>query len=161
MILLPLIISFIQDERRLMDRLLEFSVETYKNENAAREKTLRDADKRIAFIENAAKKLFEEKIAGNMPDSLFKKLLADYEIEMAMLNEKAATLRQKIQEDRNSKTGVEQWIGLIKECAAIDRLDRATVFQLIDHVTVHEQCDECGKRTQTVEIMYKFVGRVS
>ena len=100
MILLPLIISFIQDERRLMDRLLEFSVETYKNENAAREKTLRDADKRIAFIENAAKKLFEEKIAGNMPDSLFKKLLADYEVEMAMLNEKAATLRQKMKSFR-------------------------------------------------------------
>ena len=37
-----------------------------------------------------------------------------------------------------------QWMSLIKECVTIDKLDRVTVFQLIDHVEIHEQPDENG-----------------
>jgi uncharacterized protein YeeX (DUF496 family) len=151
----------IQDEQRLMDRLLAYSAETCKKENAAKEKSLRDADNRILFIENASKKLFEEKMIGNVPDSLFKKMLADYESEITQLNEKAMELRRQIQEDRDNRADVQRWVSLMKECAAIDRLDRATAYQLIDHVVVHEQYDENGLPTQSIGIKYHFVGCIS
>jgi len=151
----------IQDERRLLDRLMVFSDETSKTENAAKEKVLRDTDSRIAFIENAGKKLFEEKIIGNVPDSLFKRMLNDYEREIAELNDKATLLRRQIQDDRSSRADIQRWINLMKECASINELDRATAYQLIDHVSVHEQSDDCGIRTQTVDINYNFVGCIS
>ena len=153
--------SAMQDEKRLMDRLLAFSSEEHKNEYAAREKALRDTDNRILFIENASKKLFEERVADNVPDSLFKKMLAGYESEITALNEKAADLRRYIQDDRNSEADIQRWMNLIKECIAIDKLDRATAFQLIDNVTVHEQRDECGVRTQNIQVKYNFVGCLS
>jgi hypothetical protein len=151
----------VQDETGLLDRLLEYSGETSKNENAAREKTLRDMVSRISFVEDASKSLFEEKVKGNVPDSLFKKMLADYEREITELQEKSSELRQYIQESRNSKADIEKWLGILKECATIDKLDRATAYQLIDRVLVNEQSDECGVRTHDIQVKYNFVGCIS
>ncbi|MDL2273914.1 recombinase family protein [Oscillospiraceae bacterium OttesenSCG-928-G22] len=151
----------IQDEGPLLGRLLAFSGEACKSESAAREKSLRDATSRISFIETATKQLFEEKVIGNVPDSLFKKMLADYEREIAELTETSIELRRHIQESRDNRADVKRWLSLMKECATIDKLDRATAYQLIDSVAVQELADECGIKTQTVQIKYNFVGCIS
>jgi hypothetical protein len=60
---------------------------------------------------------------GNVPDSLFKKMLADYEREITVLNEKAIELRRHLQDSGNSRADIQRWFNLLKECATIDRLD--------------------------------------
>ena len=151
----------INDENKLLSRLLTFSEKARKSGKAAQEKVLNDTTNRIAFIENASKKLFEEKITGNVPDGLFKKMLADYENELFLLEDKAAEIKKQLREVESSEPNIKKWLETLKECAIIDRLDRATAYQLIDSITVHEQCDECGIRTQTIQIMYNFVGCLS
>ena len=151
----------ISDEKGLFDRLMAFSDEACKNDGAAKEKSLRDAQGRISFIETAVKTLFEERVAGNVPEGILKTMLADYQIETEALHVKVAALRKQIQESRDSRADVQRWLNLVKECASIERLDRATAFQLIDEVSVHEQADECGIRTLTLEIKYNFVGCIS
>lgn len=151
----------ITDEKKLMDRLLSFSGQERRNEKAAQEKILRDATNRISFIEDASKRLFEEKITGNVPDSLFKKMLADYERELSELEDKSADIRQHIKEEASGESDVKKWMGLIKDCVCIGRLDRATAFQLIDHVDVHEQTDDNGHKSQSIQVNYNFVGCLS
>jgi hypothetical protein len=151
----------VRDEKGLLDRLLAYSGESFKNESAATEKTLRDTESRTAFIETAGKQLFEERVNGNVPDAMFKKMLADYQYEIETLTQKEVTLREQIQGSRNNQADAQRWMRLIRECSTIDKLDRATVYQLIDQVNVHEQSDECGIRTQTVQIKYNFVGCIS
>ena len=73
----------IKDEAAMIDRLLSFAGQEANNKKTAKEKTLRNEESRIQFIEDASRQLFEEKIAGNVPDSLFKKMFADYEKELA------------------------------------------------------------------------------
>lgn len=153
--------TVITDESRLMDRLLSFTGRERQNEKAAQEKSLRDAKNRIAFIEDASKRLFEEKITGNVPESLFKKLFADYERELAELEDKYLYLQQNAQEAVNAEADVQNWMKLIKQCVSIDRLDRATAFRLIDQVSVHEQADERGRKSQSIQIKYNFVGCLS
>lgn len=148
----------VTDEKKLMDRLLSFSGQERQNEKAAQGKALRDATNRISFIEDASKRLFEEKIAGNVPESLFRKMLSDYENELSELEAKAEDIRQNVQEEVNSESDVKAWIKLIKECVSINSLDRATAFQLIDHVDVHEQTDEKGHKSQSIQVKYNFVG---
>lgn len=151
----------ITDEKKLMDRLLCFSGQERQNEKAAQEKILRDKINRISFIEDASKRLFEEKITGNVPDSLFKKMLADYERELSELEDKSADIRQRIKEEASGENDVKKWMGLIKDCVCIGRLDRATAFQLIDHVDVHEQTDKNGHKSQSIQVNYNFVGCLS
>ena len=151
----------LRNEKGLLERLLVFSGEASKKENAAKEKTLRDTISRISFIEDACKKLFEERVTGNVPESLFKKMFAEYERENTELNDKVVELRQHLQDSRNSRADIQRWMNILKECATISSLDRATAYQLIDHVDVHEQSDDCGIRTQTLQIKYNFVGCIS
>ncbi|WP_444659772.1 recombinase family protein [Caproiciproducens sp. R2] len=151
----------VTDEKKLMDRLLSFSGRERQNEKAAQGKALRDATNRISFLEDASKRLFEEKIAGNVPESLFRKMLSDYESELSELEAKAEDIRQSTQEEVNSESDVKNWIKLIKECVSINSLDRATAFQLIDHVDVHEQTDEDGHKSQSIQVKYNFVGVLS
>lgn len=151
----------IADEQRLIDRLLSFSGQEWRNEKAAQEKALRDATSRITFIEDASKRLFEEKIMGSVPDSLFRKMFSDYERELSELEAKVAELRQYTQKEESSESNVKIWMELIKECVSIDRLDRATAFQLIDNVAVHERTDGRGRKSQSIQVKYNFVGCVS
>ncbi len=151
----------VKDENKLLDRLLSFSGREANSKKAAQDKTLRDATSRIQFIEDASRRLFEEKIQGNVPDSLFKKLFADYEKELAELEEQAAELQRTMQDEADGKANVQKWIALAKECLSIDRLDRAMAFQLIDHVDIHEKEDESGLTIQTLQIKYNFVGYIS
>lgn len=130
-----------KDERKLLDRLLSFSGQEWENEKAAQEKILRDATNRISFIQDASKRLFKEKITGNVPDNLFKNMLFDYEQEINVLEDKAENIRRQLQDQESSEVNVQKWMELIKDCVSIDRLDRATAFQLIDNVAVHEQTD--------------------
>lgn len=124
----------ITDEKRLYDRLLSFSGQEWENEKAAQEKALRNATNRVAFIEDTNERLFEERITGNVPDSLFKKMLSDYEREINELEEKTSDIRRQLQDQESGEVNAQKWIKLIKSCVSIDRLDRATAFQLIDHV---------------------------
>jgi len=151
----------ITDENKLYDRLLSFSGQECKNEKAAQEKALRDATNRISFIQDASKRLFEEKITGNVPGSLFKNMLADYEQEINALEEKAENIRWQLHDQESSEVNVQKWMELIKDCVSIDRLDRATAFQLIDNVAVHEQADERGHKSQSIQVKYNFVGCLS
>ncbi|MBE6831953.1 MAG: DUF4368 domain-containing protein [Ruminococcaceae bacterium] len=148
-------------EKKLMDRLLSFSRQERRNEKAAQGKALRDATNRISFIGDASKRLFEEKIAVNVPESLFRKMLSDYESELSELERKAEDIRLSVQEEVNSESDVKAWIKLIKECVSINSLDRATAFQLVDHVDVHEQTDENGHKSQSIQVKYNFVGVLS
>lgn len=148
----------VKNERRLFDRLLSFSGQEQEHEKAAQEKALRDATNRVSFIEDASKRLFEEKITGNVPDILFKNMLSDYEKGIDALEEKSENIKRQLQDQESGEVNAQKWIKLIKSCVSIDRLDRATAFQLIDQVAVHEQQDKSGHTTQTVQIKYNFVG---
>ncbi|NLW78399.1 MAG: recombinase family protein [Ruminococcaceae bacterium] len=137
----------VKDENKLLNRLLSFSGREAGNKKAAQDKTLRDTTSRIRFIEDASRKLFEEKIQGNVPDSIFKKLFADYEKELTELEGQAADLKRTMQDEADGKANVQKWIELAKECLSLDKLDRAMAYQLIDQVEIHEQEDESGLPT--------------
>ena len=151
----------VRDEQGLLDRLMAFTNESSRNESAAIEATLRETKSRISFIEAAIKQLFEEKVSGNVSEAIFKKMMSGYQQEIEVLHQKSTELREKIQENRNNLADAQRWMKLIKECSTINRLDRATVYQLVDQVSVYEQSDKCDIRTQTVQIKYNFVGCVS
>lgn len=124
----------ITDEKRLYDRFLSFSGQEWENEKAAQEKILRNATNRISFIQDASKRLFEEKIMRNVLDSLFKNMLFYYEQEINAFEEKSENIRRQLQGQESGESNAQKWLRQIKSCISIGKLDWATAFQLIDHV---------------------------
>ena len=108
-----------------------------------------------------AQKLFEERCTGNVPDSVFKKLMQNYDVEQANLNQIIAEKRNVLMEMENAAIDISAWAEEFKQYTNIDKLDRRIVTTLIDSVEVHESTKENGVVKQHITVNYKFVGQLS
>lgn len=108
-----------------------------------------------------AQKLFEERCTGNVPDSVFKKLMQNYDVEQANLNQIIAEKRNVLMEMENAAIDISAWAEEFKQYTNIDKLDRRIVTTLIDSVEVHESTKENGVVRQHITVNYKFVGQLS
>ncbi|MDL2288755.1 recombinase family protein [Oscillospiraceae bacterium OttesenSCG-928-F05] len=144
----------------LTAKLLSSTAKERDRHKTALKKTVRDREKRLAAIDNAVKHLFEEKVAGNVPEAMFKKLLLDYEREQGELEAGLFEARQRLQEDESNEADVEKWMAMIRDCISMKELDRATCFRLIDGIRVSEKTKVDGKTHQNIQITYNFVGNI-
>lgn len=122
---------------------------------------LDEAIKRLELVEGMAQKLFEERCTGNVPDSVFKKLMQNYDVEQANLSQIIAEKRNMLMEMENATIDVSAWAEEFKQYTNIDKLDRSIVTKLIDTVEVHESTKENGVIKQHITVNYKFVGNLS
>lgn len=132
----------------------------YKKMNEARTR-LNESVKRLEIVEGMAQKLFEERCTGNVPDSVFKKLMQNYDVEQANLNQIIAEKRNVLMEMENAAIDISAWAEEFKQYTNIDKLDRRIVTTLIDSVEVHESTKENGIVRQHITVNYKFVGQLS
>ena len=71
-----------------------------------------------------------ETIVMTLNTSLFKKMMAGYERELADLEAYTAELQNAPRKSENGEDEVGKWLELIKACADLTTLDRPTAFQL-------------------------------
>ena len=107
----------------------------------------------MKFIEDIAQKLFEERCTGNVPDSVFKKLMQNYDVEQANLNQIIAEKRNVLMEMENAAIDISAWQ---KQYTNTDKLDRRIMTTLIDSVEVHESTKENGVIKQHITVNYKL-----
>ena len=111
----------------------------------------------MKFIEDIAQKLFAECYMGNVPDSMFKKLTQNYDVEQTNLNQIIAEKRNVLLEMENAAIDISAWQ---KQYTNTDKLDRRIMTTLIDSVEVHESTKENGVVRQHITVNYKFVGQL-
>ena len=69
----------------------------------------------MKFIEDIAQKLFAECYMGNVPDSMFKKLTQNYDVEQANLNQIIAEKRNVLMEMENAAIDISAWAEAVHE----------------------------------------------
>ena len=107
----------------------------------------------MKFIEDIAQKLFAECYMGNVPDSMFKKLTQNYDVEQTNLNQIIAEKRNVLMEMENAAIDISEWQ---KQYTNTDRLDRRIMTTLIDS----KSTNETGVTRQHITVNYKFVGQL-
>ena len=107
----------------------------------------------MKFIEDIAQKLFAECYMGNVPDSMFKKLTQNYDVEQTNLNQIIAEKRNVLMEMENAAIDISEWQ---KQYTNTDRLDRRIMTTLIDSKSTKEN----GVVKQHITVNYKFVGQL-
>ena len=90
---------------------------------------------------------------GNVPDSMFKKLTQNYDVEQANLNQIIAEKRNVLMEMENAAIDISEWQ---KQYTNTDRLDRRIMTTLIDS----KSTNETGVTRQHITVNYKFVGQL-
>ena len=90
---------------------------------------------------------------GNVPDSMFKKLTQNYDVEQTNLNQIIAEKRNVLMEMENAAIDISEWQ---KQYTNTDRLDRRIMTTLIDSKSTKEN----GVVKQHITANYKFVGQL-
>ena len=126
---------------------------------AKRQKTLADAEKRIAELDTIFKRLYEDTISGKLSDERFQKLSADYEKEQHQLQEVAAVLRGEIEAEERKSANVERFLSVVERYTEIPELTPCILHEFVEKIVVHAASDPKGKnRTQEIDIYYKGIG---
>jgi hypothetical protein len=146
------------EEKLLIDRLMKANMAMRNNSVKDCKKRLNDTKKRISDIDTLIKQLFEEKAVGNLPDTIFKKLIADYDTEQKELTESLVNLQNELEDCESKANDITVWVDKIKECITINALDRPTLIELVDSITVSEAYKVGGEKRQDITIRYNFVG---
>ena len=150
-----------ENDKELLEKLIALGNRWQQCEMQEAKAKLNEAVKRLEVVEDMAQKLFAERCTGNVPDSVFRKLMQNYDVEQANLNQIIAEKRNVLMEMENAAIDISAWAEEFKQYTNIDKLDRRIVTTLIDSVEVHESTKENGIVRQHITVNYKFVGQLS
>ena len=149
------------DEKELLNRLLKTSdkeaVKAHKKQSAE----LAKAEKRKAEVDRLFVKLYEDWTSGRITEYNFKMLSQKYQAEQQELVEKIDRLKSELAAEKQTAADAEKWIAIIKQYSEPTELTAEMLNTLIERIVVHEAVkDSDGIRTQEIEILYRFVGKI-
>lgn len=121
---------------------------------------MREAQHRLLAIATALKNLYEDKCLGKLPEGVFQSLMAGFTSEQSTLENKLHDLREQLDSRKCTENEIGKWLRLISQHMEIKELDRQTVMELIESVTISEANHESSKRIQEITIQYRFIGNL-
>lgn len=123
-------------------------------------KKIESAKKRYNELIPIIQKLFEEKIAGTLPQEVFDELVAKYNSERETLGKQIASFESELQKIESTANTVEKWIENMLKVLDIKELTRDILVTLIDRIEVHLPERVNNKKQYRISIYYKFMESV-
>ena len=148
------------ERQQLANRLLASVRQTNSSELKAIHNKIRETEIRLSSIMSTLTSLYEDKCAGKLPETVFLNLMGNFSKEQAELEERLPRLRQELESIQETTEEIDDWLSLISQYMELETLDRATVMELIESITVSERVKKYGERTQELEIKYRFIGNL-
>lgn len=127
---------------------------------AGYERELRAAESRLPEIERLMMNLYEDRIKGTVPETVFGTLLKKYEIQQAEIAAAIPELKSKIQNGRECFDNTAMWVKQICKYTKIEAVDEAILIELVERIEVKEPQLIDGNMVYDIKIVYRYVGDV-
>ena len=148
-------------EEHLKRQLLHANDREQQRMVKMRDAELKRAQKRQKELDRLFSKLYEDWAAERITEYNFKVLSEKYQTEQADVLEKIERLQAELATEQQTVVNIDQWIGLIQQYAHPEELTAEMLNALIEKIVVHEKTvGEDGEKEQTVDIYYRFVGKI-
>ena len=148
--------KLLEDESAMRERFYSIKSTERKAQADTEKRTLKSINKRMAELDKLIQAAFEKSVLGGLSADMFVGLAQKYETEKHELTEQAQRLAASIEKHSQMTNDVETYIALMKKHADITELDRATVVELIDHITVSANT----VKPREIVIHYNFIGNM-
>lgn len=148
------------ERNRLEEKLFMLRSNVTKNTASSQRKSIGNKEQRVLEIGVLIKKLFEEKVSGNLPDDVYLEMLTQYKMEKETLTIEIESLKSELEKTKNVADDITAWAKSIADAIDIKELDRDTLLTLIDYVEVKNPVIVNGIREYKIAIHYKFVGNL-
>ena len=150
-----------QFERTFVKLQIDSSIAEREYELYQKEQRLEQLKRRTVEIERLFRKIYEDNANGKITDEQFYRLSEGYEAELADAKTVIDTLTGELKDTDTAVTNVEKLIAVTRRYTRIDELTPEILNALVDKIVVHEAEKKDGKRTQSIDIYYSYVGIVN
>ena len=149
------------NEDELLQKLLKASDKERASSQKKQISELRKAEKRKEELDRLFTKLYEDWSSGRISEYNFNMLTQKYQLEQEGIDEKIKSLRNELNEEKQTEDDARKWIELIKKNTDPTELTAELLNTLIEKILIHEATEDVfGFRTQEIEIYYRFVGKI-
>lgn len=148
------------DRAKLEEKLFLLRSNVERDNSSSQKKSLGKKEHRIIEIGVLIKKLFEEKVSGNLPEDVYLEMLTQYKEEKEQLTKEIETLKVDLEKTQNVIADITAWAKSIADAIEIKELDRDTLLTLIDYIEVMESVRVDSQRQYRIAIHYRFVGNL-
>jgi len=150
-----------ENEDEFVQTAMSNSVQKQSSELAKAKKSLKQAEKRIAELDKLFTRLYEDNVLGRLSDERFETMSKGYEDEQAKFKVTVTELTAFIDTAEQKSSDVTAFIRLVQKYEHITELTPEIMHELIEKIVVHAPDKSSGKRTQQIDIYYRFDVSVS
>lgn len=149
----------VADSKEQYIKLLENRMDEKAEQDIKKTKSeLKKVEKRLAQIDKVVNKLYEDRALEKITEERYLSMSSNYENEYNELKNKQTILKERITQTETAEYNAKIFTDLIEKYINITELNARILNELIEKIVVHEKEIINGKKYQTVEIYYKFVG---
>ncbi|MCL2169597.1 MAG: recombinase family protein [Defluviitaleaceae bacterium] len=148
-------------EKSVIKTLTQTLVGNKKISKAKQKKEITALKGQLHKLEANISKLYEKRIAGEIPEENFTTQLHATETERLNAQNLLTTLQATESQAEEKLNDIQKWTALIKENAAINELSRDLLLGLIDKIVVGESSMVDGVKVRDLVIEYQFIGAIS
>jgi DNA invertase Pin-like site-specific DNA recombinase len=146
----------IRDRDAAMTKYAEILDEEQEKEVASLEAGIRKSEDRLDVLERMMNRLYEDMISGKLANENFEKLIEKAQDEQSALIDRISRNREDLAARKNMTVNSREWIDLFSEYADIEELDPDTLHRLVREIVIHEEIDDDGNRSITIEIHFNL-----
>ncbi len=150
-----------QFERTFVKLQIDSSIADKEYELYLKGQKLGQLKRCTAEIERLFRKIYEDNANGKITDEQFYRLSEGYEAELADAKAEMTKLTEEVRDTDTAVNNVEKLIAVTRRYTRIDELTPEILNALVDKIVVHEAEKKDGKRTQSIDIYYSYVGIVN
>jgi len=148
------------NEERIIEAILSAQSNETMSYRAAYQSELEAHRKQIAKLDLLIENLYEDKVTGVVPESLFKRQIQKYEQDRVERLQFVEVLEKRIRSMKQDTDNASTWAKLMKRYKGLETLDSETLLLLIDKVIVSEAQKVDGKRICDVRVVFNYVGDI-
>lgn len=150
----------LNDEEAFAKELLELWNEKQADKPKQNQSELNRCQKRYDELTALVRGLYENLMAGLLPERQYRQLMKQYDEEQAELETKMEEMKKALAEEKVNTVDIKHFISLIRKCKEPTEISDLMFHELIDKIVVYE-AEGVGKaRTQKVDIYFNYVGQV-
>ena len=143
------------DEKKAKEYFLRERTKSGEQNRLSNEKQLRALTNRLTELDKLIQSAFEEKVLGNLPDSVCKSLCEKYQLEKEGTERQISDLEKRLSETDCIDAEVEEYIARLKRYAKYEELTREMCLQLIEFITIGER--PADDKPREIHIYYKLI----
>ncbi len=116
---------------------------------------------RLDELGKIMKKLYEDNALSRITDEQYTHLSADFLIERQQAEQRLSEIAVTLAQQEHNLENAAKFTAVIESLTDIKELNKTILNKLIDKILVHEAEKVDGKRTQLIDIYYRFVGNIN